>query len=86
MLIQLSSIFIEGDQARPGKTVTDKAYGRTQHFRPLHTCAELLQMQLLSVQLQKRRIEEIESQGYMHMLWDIHVFFYNLYTCVVCLG
>ncbi len=26
MLIQLSSIFVDGDQARPGKTVTDKVY------------------------------------------------------------
>ena len=39
------NIFVEGDQARPGRTVTDKAYGQTQHFQLLHTCAELLQMQ-----------------------------------------
>jgi hypothetical protein len=28
----------------PAKTITDKAYGRTPHFRPLHTEAELRMM------------------------------------------
>jgi hypothetical protein len=41
MVNMLSVLFVDGDPARPVKTVTDKAYGRTQHFRPLHTDLEL---------------------------------------------
>jgi hypothetical protein len=37
----LSVLFINNDQARPVKTVTDKVYGRTKHFWPLHTSLEL---------------------------------------------
>ncbi len=41
MVNMLSVLFVDGDPTRPAKTVTDKAYGRTQHFRPLHTDLEL---------------------------------------------
>jgi hypothetical protein len=41
MMTMLSVLYINNDQARPVKTVTDKAYGRTRHFRPLHTSLEL---------------------------------------------
>jgi hypothetical protein len=44
MIIMLSSVFIGGDLQRPAITVTDKAYGRTNHFKPLHTDAELRMM------------------------------------------
>jgi hypothetical protein len=40
MITMLSVLFVNNDQARPVKTVTDKAYGRTRHFRPLHTSLE----------------------------------------------
>jgi hypothetical protein len=41
MITMLSVLFVNNDQARPVKTVTDKAYGRTRHFRPLQTSLEL---------------------------------------------
>jgi hypothetical protein len=41
MLTMLSVLFVNNDPARPVKTVTDKAYGRTRHLRPLHTELEL---------------------------------------------
>jgi hypothetical protein len=41
MMTMLSVLYINNDQARPVKMVTDKAYGRTRHFRPLHTLLEL---------------------------------------------
>jgi hypothetical protein len=41
MVNMLSVLFVDGDPARPVKTVTDKAYGRTRHFGPLHTDLEL---------------------------------------------
>jgi hypothetical protein len=44
MLLMLSSVYINGDLNRPAITVTDKAYGRTAHFKPLHTKAELWMM------------------------------------------
>ena len=44
MILMLSSVFIGGDLNRPAITVTDKAYGRTNHFKPLHTDAELRMM------------------------------------------
>jgi hypothetical protein len=37
MVNMLSVLFVDGNPARPAKTVTDKAYGRSWHFRPLHT-------------------------------------------------
>ena len=45
MLLQLSCLYVNGDPNRPAKTILDKAYGRTPHFRPLHTQAELDLMQ-----------------------------------------
>ncbi len=44
MITQLSILFVNDDPNRPVKTVTDKAYGRSQHFRPFHTDAELRMM------------------------------------------
>ena len=44
MFLMLSAVYIDGDKDRPAKTITDKAYGRTPHFRPLHTEAELRMM------------------------------------------
>ena len=41
MLTMLSVLFINNDPLRPVKCVSDKAYGRTQHLRPLHTSLEL---------------------------------------------
>lgn len=41
MLTMLSVLFVNNDPARPVKTVTDKAYGRSRHIRPLHTELEL---------------------------------------------
>ncbi len=115
MLLQLSSVHVNGEEARPGKTVTDKAYGRSRHIRPLHTLAELVQMQLqerataeaedkrnrkprLAVECSFNQVvtklfwyHKLLQQGrsnwkYMHMLWDMNVFFYNLYTCLQQMG
>jgi len=44
MIMQLSVLFANDDPTRPVKTVTDKAYGRTLHFHPFHTDAELRMM------------------------------------------
>jgi hypothetical protein len=44
MFLMLSALYIDGDRNHPPVTVTDKAYGRTNHFRPLHTEAELRMM------------------------------------------
>jgi hypothetical protein len=41
MVNMLSVLFVDDNAARPVKTVADKAYGRTQHFRPLHTELDL---------------------------------------------
>jgi hypothetical protein len=41
MITILSVLYVNNDQARPVKTVTDKTYGRTRHFWPLHTSLEL---------------------------------------------
>ncbi len=41
MLLMLSSVFINGDPNQPAVTVMDKAYGRSAHFKPFHTEAEL---------------------------------------------
>jgi hypothetical protein len=41
MITMLSVIYVNNDPSRPVKTCTDKAYGRTRHFRPLHTDLEL---------------------------------------------
>ncbi len=41
MITMLSVIYVDNDPARPVKTWTDKAYGRSRHFRPLHTDLEL---------------------------------------------
>jgi hypothetical protein len=37
MLTMLSVMYVNDDPLRPVKCVTDKAYGRTNHLRPLHT-------------------------------------------------
>jgi hypothetical protein len=44
MFLMLSNVYIDGDCNCPAKTVTDKAYGRTPHFCPLHTDTELRMM------------------------------------------
>jgi len=41
MVTMLSVLYINNDPARPVKCVTDKAYGCTPHFRPIHTDLEL---------------------------------------------
>ena len=41
MLTMLSVLYVNNNPLRPVKCVTDKAYGRTQHLRPLHTSLEL---------------------------------------------
>jgi len=41
MLTMLSVLYINNDPLRPVKCITDKAYGRTRHLRPLHTSLEL---------------------------------------------
>ncbi len=41
MITMLSILFVNNDQGRPVKTVTDKAYGHTRHFQPLLTSLEL---------------------------------------------
>jgi hypothetical protein len=40
MHLMLSALFVNGDADRPALTVTEKAYGRTPHFRPHQTEAE----------------------------------------------
>jgi hypothetical protein len=44
MILMLSNVFINGDLNRPTVTVTDRAYGRSDHFKPIHTDAELQMM------------------------------------------
>jgi hypothetical protein len=44
MILMLSSVFIGGELSWPAITVTDKAYGRTNHFKPLPTDAKLSMM------------------------------------------
>jgi hypothetical protein len=44
MIMQLSVLFVNDDHNHPVKTVTDKAYGRSLHFRPFHTDAKLRMM------------------------------------------
>jgi hypothetical protein len=41
MLTMLSVLCVNNNPLRPVKCVTGKAYGRTQHLRPLHTSLEL---------------------------------------------
>jgi hypothetical protein len=41
MLTMLSVLHVNNDPLRPVKCVSDKAYGRTQHLRPIHTTLEL---------------------------------------------
>ena len=41
VILLLSSVFIGGDLNQPAITATDKAYGRTTYFKPVHTDAEL---------------------------------------------
>jgi hypothetical protein len=99
----------------PVKVVTDKAYGRSRHFYPLHTTAELRLMNgndralaeaedsrnrgpRMAVEVSFNNIvrkfsnidyfarHHILQQGrsnwpYIRCLWDMHVFFYNLFTC-----
>jgi hypothetical protein len=43
MILMLSTVFIGGDRNRPALTATNEAYGRTDHFKPIHT-AELHMM------------------------------------------
>jgi hypothetical protein len=41
MIMMLSILYVDGDRNRPVKSVTDKAYGRSENFCPFHTDAEL---------------------------------------------
>jgi hypothetical protein len=43
-MLTLLSVFFNNDPNRPVKCVSDKAYGRTRHLRPLHTSLELCLM------------------------------------------
>ena len=56
MIIMLSSVFIGGDLNWPVITVTGKAYGSTNHFKPLHTDAELRMM------VREERVAAMECQ------------------------
>jgi hypothetical protein len=40
-ITMISVLYVDNDPLRPVKCVTDKAYGRTRHLRPLHTFLEL---------------------------------------------
>jgi hypothetical protein len=40
----LSAAYITGDLIHAAVTVTDRAYGRTNHFKPFHTDTELWMM------------------------------------------
>jgi hypothetical protein len=53
----LSVLYINNDQARPVKMVTDKAYGQTRHVRPLHMALGLQMMNW-----QEKAIAEEEDQ------------------------
>jgi hypothetical protein len=44
MLLMLSALFVNYDPSRLVKCVTDKAYGRTAHLRPIHTEGEICLM------------------------------------------
>jgi hypothetical protein len=44
MILMLSSVFIGEDRNRPAVAVTGTVYGRTPHFEPIHTDAELHMM------------------------------------------
>jgi hypothetical protein len=44
MLLILSALYVNGDRNKPAITVTDKTYGRINHFKPLHSVVELLMM------------------------------------------
>jgi hypothetical protein len=44
MITMLSAVYIGGNLDRPAITVTDKAYGRSNHFKPIHTETELRMM------------------------------------------
>jgi hypothetical protein len=41
MITMLSVLYVDNDRACPAKTCTDKAYGHSQNFRPLHSDLEL---------------------------------------------
>ena len=99
---------------RPVKYVTDKAYGRTAYFWPIHTEAEFWLMgphqQAVCIEIDKCnhkpdlsvenffnnqirkikhcddiRFNKVVGDGqsnwpYLQCLWDIQVFFFNIYT------
>jgi hypothetical protein len=44
MITMLSVLYVNNDHACPVKTVTNKAYGQTRHFCPLHMALELRMM------------------------------------------
>ena len=44
MILMLSNVFISVDLNRPTVTVTDKAYRNSDHFKAIHTDAELQMM------------------------------------------
>jgi hypothetical protein len=41
MILMLSNVFINVDLNRPAINITDKADGSSDHFKPIHTDAEL---------------------------------------------
>jgi hypothetical protein len=44
MIMMLSAVYIGGHLDRPAITVTDKAYGRSNHFKPIHMETKLRMM------------------------------------------
>ncbi len=44
MIMMLSILYVDGDRNRPMKSVTNKAYGRSDNFHSFHTDAELWMM------------------------------------------
>jgi hypothetical protein len=73
MITMLSVLFVNNDQGRPVKTVTDKAYRRTRHFRPLHTSLEL---RLLNIN--KREAAEDEDNRNKGPRMSVELSFNNI--------
>jgi hypothetical protein len=70
MVNMLSVLFVDDNAARPVKTVADKAYGRTQHFRPLHT---ELDLQLMNAADCAAAIEEDQKNKGTRMAVEVNL-------------
>jgi hypothetical protein len=68
MVNMLSVLFVDDNAVRPVKTVTDKAYGRTRHFRPLH--AEL-ELRLMNAADRAATIEEDQKNKWPRMAVEV---------------